>query len=557
MRVFSITIGACAALALFACATGPAEAPRVAGPIAEAARATTAVPSAAARIKADVDILADDGLEGREAGTRGYDAAADYVAARMAAIGLEPGAKDGWFQTVTLRASRPILGAATFTVVGPDGAATAMKNVEDYMIFPSADRSEFTTAAPAAFVGYGVVAPEIGHDDYAGLDVDGKIVVMFSGAPAGLNSEVRAHYSGGGAKSAEAARRGAVGVVTLLSKAGEERFPWDRMTRNPTRASLDWVGPDNEANSDAPGILGSAIVNPAESAVLFAGAPRSFADLREAIDSDDPAPQGFPLPVRIEMAGALEFEDETSANVLGVVPGADPRYADEYVVLTAHLDHIGVNERLVEAGEDGINNGAMDNALGVAVMLEVARQLSKEGAPARSVLVAAVTAEEKGLIGSDYLAHFPPMSRGRYVANINLDMPLMLHSFRDVVAFGGERSSIGPLAADAVAAAGATLSPDPIPEQGIFTRSDHYRFVQQGVPSIFLWPGFANGGEEQFNAFFAEHYHRPSDEPDLPVLYDDVARFADVNAAIAEAIANAAEAPTWNEGDFFGELYGR
>ena len=196
----------------------------------------------------------------------------------------------------------------------------------------------------------------------------------------------------------------------------------------------------------------------------------------------------------------------------------------------------------------------MDNALGVSVMLDAARALMANP-PARSILVAAVTAEEKGLIGADYLAEYPVVPGDAIIANINLDMPLMLHSFRDVVAFGAEHSSLGAVAEKAVADAGAVLAPDPIPEQGIFTRSDHYRFVQRGIPSLFLWPGFANGGEEMFTEFFSTHYHQPSDEPTLPVRYDDVARFTDANIAIARAVANDPVRPTWNDGNIFGRLF--
>ena len=223
-------------------------------------------------------------------------------------------------------------------------------------------------------------------------------------------------------------------------------------------------------------------------------------------------------------------------------------------LLTAHLDHTGVNENLVAEGKDGIHNGALDNAMGVAVMLEAARELAANP-PARSVIVLAVTAEEKGLLGADYYAHFPTVPIESIVANVNLDMPLLLYPFTDVVAFGAERSSLGPIVEAATAAAGVTLSPDPVPEQGVFTRSDHYRLVEKGVPAVFMVTGFANGGQESFQEFITTHYHKPSDDVNLPILYDQAARFADVNTEIAQAVANAPARPEWNEGDFFGELF--
>ncbi|MEM8770798.1 MAG: M28 family metallopeptidase [Pseudomonadota bacterium] len=520
------------------------------------AAAVRALPSPAARIKADVDFLADDARMGREAGTDGYLDAADYVAARMADIGLKPaGDNGGWLQDVALRSARPILEAASMTVTAKNGVKTSLTSLQDFRIFPSMSAKEFSVEGQAVFVGYGVHAPKFGHDDYAGVDLEGKVAVFFSGAPDVLGSEERAHFGRTTSKFAAAAERGAVAAILLSSAQSVQRFPWERVASNPRRASLGWVGPNGEPSPRSGLLAGSAFMNAASSEVLFDGAPRSFADVQKEMEAEGAAPAAFPLAVTVAMTGALEFEDTSSPNVIGMLEGSDPALKDEYLVLTAHLDHIGFNQKLIDEGKDGINNGAMDNALGIAVMLEVARLFADNNAPARSILVAAVTAEEKGLIGSDYLAHYPPVEKSAIIANINLDMPLMLHSFTDIVAFGGEHSSLGPLAKEAAALVGAKISPDPIPEQGIFTRSDHYRFVEQGIPSIFLWPGFENGGEEQFTEFFAKHYHRPSDEPSLPVKYDDVARFATVNAAIVEVVGNAPERPAWNEGNIFGELF--
>ena len=318
---------------------------------------------------------------------------------------------------------------------------------------------------------------------------------------------------------------------------------------------MTWVGPDGTADISGPGLKGSAILHPDKVPLLFAGAAQSYADVLAQADAEGEAPSGFDLGVTVSMAGAVSQNDVISPNVAGVISGADPVLKDEYVVLTAHLDHTGINQRLVDEGKDGLNNGAMDNALGIATMLEVASRLMEGAPPARSVIVLAVTAEEKGLLGADYFAHFPTVPKDKIVANVNLDMPIMLHSFSDVVAFGAEHSSLGPIATAAVAAAGLELSPDPFPQLGVFTRSDHYRFVEQGVPAVYLFPGFANGGEDKFNEFMAEHYHKPSDDLSLPILYDDAARFADVNYQIALDIAQSPVRPHWNEGDFFGELF--
>ena len=514
-----------------------------------------ALTDASSRIRADVAYLSDDIMEGREAGERGYDAAADYVAARMAAIGLTPGNEGAWFQEVPLRTAALDSDGAQMTVVNKDGSPVHLKSLDDFKIFPSLEQDVVSVEAPAVFAGYGVYAPTVGHNDYEGLDIDGKIVVRFGGAPAKFNSEERAHYGSSATKAKYIASKGAVGVVTVYTEENEKRFPWENAKRNPVARSTTWIGPDGAADVSGPGIAGFATMNPESSEVLFDGATRSYADVRAEAAEEGAAPKGFDLPVTIAIEGVGAFDEYASANVIGVIEGADPDLKHEALVITAHLDHVGIDENERGQKDDIINNGAMDNALGVAMMLETARRFLEGPAPKRTVVFLAVTAEEKGLLGADYFAHYPTLGDKKIIANVNLDMPLMLHSFTDMVAFGAERSSLGPIVEAAAAEAGVELSPDPLPEQGVFTRSDHYRFVEQGVPAVFLWPGFANGGEKVIGEFLAQHYHKPSDDMTLPVRWDEAARFADINFKIAREIANRAERPTWNEGDFFGGLF--
>ncbi len=539
-------------LALSACGNVDAQ-------IDPAATAAAAIASGeatvAARIEADVVYLADDAREGREAGTSGYESAAQYVAARLATMGLEPAGDDGWFQQVPLRAATPVLEAAAISMTGADGVTTMLAHLDDFRVFPSLDATSFDITAPTVFVGFGVHAPDAGHDDYEGLDLNGKVAVYFQGAPDFFDSEQRAHYGSGSSKSKEAAARGAVGTISLMTTERQTRTPWAQFISNPSRVSMTWVGPDGQADISGPGLKGSATLHPDKAAMLFEGAAGSYAEALAEADAEGVAPKGFDLAATVSIAGGVSFEDVDSPNVAGMIPGADPALKAEYVVLSAHLDHTGINQSLVEEGKDGLNNGAMDNALGVATMLEVASRLMEGAPPSRSVIVLAVTAEEKGLLGADYFAHFPTVAKEAIVANVNLDMPVMLHSFSDVIAFGAEHSSLGPITNAAVAEAGLALAPDPFPHLGVFTRSDHYRFVEQGVPAVYLFPGFANGGEEKFGSFMAEHYHKPSDDLSLPILYEDAARFADVNYHIALDIAQSPVRPHWNEGDFFGDLF--
>jgi len=240
------------------------------------------------------------------------------------------------------------------------------------------------------------------------------------------------------------------------------------------------------------------------------------------------------------------------------------------VVYTAHLDHIG--ELLIEGGKDGgtgeqgdtdlINNGALDNAAGISVMLETARFFTQGAAPRRSILFVAVTAEEKGLVGSGYFAMNPTVPVNAMVSAINLDMPLLLYDFSDVIAFGAEHSSLGEMVRDAAQEFGVELTPDPFPELNIFVRSDHYRFVQQGVPAVYLVTGRKSldgsvDGQAIYEGFLQEYYHKPGDDLNLPIHYGAAAKFTRINAKIGEKVANEPGRPGWKAGDFFGRIYAK
>ncbi len=497
---------------------------------------------------------------GREAGTPGYDEAARYVAARFEQLGLEAAGDAGeWFQTVRLRSVTRDLEAASFVVTDARGQGQSLVHMQDYIIGRSMAAPAFEVSGPAVFVGDGVVAPEIGRNAYADVDVRGKIAVMFTDAPEGLDGEASAYLRSRSHRLDAAAEEGAVGVVFLQSAAASRRWPWARLIANPSRPAMTWVRRDGEGAYDGKAIGATATLSKAGAEKLFKGSNYEFEALRRIADAKDVDALSFPIGKSITLRGASTFEEMVSANVAGIVRGGDPVLSREVVVLTAHLDHEGVADAGAPrvAGEDLINNGAMDNALGVATMLEVATRFARETPPRRSVLFLAVTAEEKGLLGSDYFAHHPSVDRAAIVANVNLDMPLALFDFEDVIAFGGERSTLGEVVEQAAASMGVRVIPDPIPEQSIFTRSDHYSFVEQGVPSVYVFIGFGNGGDAVFSAFMRDHYHRPSDDLSLPIDYDAATRFAALNYQIARLIADSETAPGWREGDFFGERFGR
>ncbi|WP_297515039.1 M20/M25/M40 family metallo-hydrolase [uncultured Caulobacter sp.] len=535
-------------------------------PAAKPAAAAKAAPKAAKKaisdftpspdaIKAHMTFLADDAMEGREAGTRGYDIAANYVAAQYALLGLKPAGDNGTYkQRVPLLAYRPA-GEGAMTLTGADGAPVALKYGEDYLPGAQAQAADLSVEAPLVFVGYGIVDPSRGRDDYAGLDVKGKIVVMLSGAPSSIQTEERAHFSNMNTKRAEAAKRGAVGVISMSSASGEKRRPFAAGIGGMKAWRVTWRNAQDVGAIRAPSAPSLVSISQAGAAKLFAGAPVALDAVMAEAEKPAGAVKGFALPSKVAVTLKTEIEKRESSNVVGMIEGSDPTLKAQTVILSAHLDHIGIREN-AKPGEDRINNGALDNASGVATLLEVARGFKNSKVrPKRSIILLCVTGEEKGLIGSDYFANNPTVAKANIAADVNLDMPVLLYPFTDVIAFGADRSTVGEAVKHAGARVGVALSGDPLPEEGLFTRSDHYRFVEQGIPAVFLMTGFQNGGEKAFTTFLKTNYHHPGDDLSQPIDYQAAAKFALVNYEIARELANTPARPVWNKGDFFGNTF--
>lgn len=506
--------------------------------------------------RAHVAFLSDDLLEGRDTGSRGHEIAARYVASQFEVLGLKPGGDNGtWFQQVPFQKTQRADTPGTLTLTGPQGAKSWAHGANVLIgINPLEPKTDL--AAPLVFVGYGLSAPALGFDDYRGLDVRGKIVVTLRGYPKGLPSEIGAHL--GDVKSEAAAARGAIGVISVDTLLSAKTRSWATRVRYANSPDFSWVGKDGRVHVEAPGIRATASVDDTAAALLFAGAPQTLAQIRAVADREGGRPKGFPLKGRIRITAETVSERVTSPNVVGVLPGSDPKLEPQVVILSAHLDHIGISKpRSGEAPDkDRINNGALDNASGIATMIEVARAAATApNRPRRTLVFLASTAEEKGLLGADYYAHNPTVPLSSIVADVDLDMPLLLYPFTDVVAFGADHSTLGKVVADAARPMGIALSPDPMPEESIFVRSDHYRFVQQGVPAVFLATGYANGGEAAWKRFFANAYHQASDDMNQPIDWTAAARFAEVNYRITRALADADQPPRWYEGDYFGGLF--
>ncbi len=503
-------------------------------------------------MRAHVGFLASDEMKGREAGTAEYDIASRYVAAQFETMNLRPaGAKNSFIQPVPLVTFRAADKGGITLVRG--AVKTQLEFGVDYLPGTNPLSADLTTDAPLVFAGFGVVAPAFKRDDYAGLDVKGKIVVMLAGAPSSLPTEERAHYGNAVSKRQLAAERGAIGIITVDTPTREKVSTFERRARNWRYLGATWAHSDGTPDFPGGTAPGLASLSLAGAAKLFGGLPGGADGVFAASESVRGNPKRMALPMSARVETRTEINRVMSSNVAGLLEGSDPVLKDQVIVLSAHLDHTGI---CPDVKGDKICNGAMDNAMGIASMIEVAHGFKHlKARPKRSILFLAVTAEEKGLVGADYFAQNPTLPNGNLVGNVNLDMPIVTYDFKDVVAFGAERSSIGPAVARAGATLGIALVPDPEPEQGIFTRSDHYRFVQQGVPSVFLVTGPGGDGAVMGKAFQKTHYHQPSDDMNLPFNWGAATRFVALNLAIARDLADAADRPRWNKGDFFGTLY--
>ncbi len=507
------------------------------------------------RVKAHVAFLADDLLEGRDTGSRGHAIAMRYVASEFTGYGLKPLGKDGgWLQPVSLAEARlgDVVPKVTITgkVAGRAGSQSWL-NATDVLVSPSQTDAATDVAAPVVFVGFGLDAPKAGFNDYAGLNVRGKIVVALSGIPKGPPSEIAAHLSR--QKLASAAAHGAIGFVSISTLDWDKRRPWARAVEGAGQPRMTWVGNDGAPHVDAPQIRATATLNAPAAEALFAGAKLPLATILAAADKPGGQPKGFALKTSMRIESSSKQRRVESAEVVALLPGSDPVLKNEYVVVMAHLDHIGI--RPDKAG-DNIYNGALDNAAGVAVMLEAARAFANDKvAPKRSILFVANTAEEKGLLGAEAFANDPPVPIGQIAGVVDLDQPLLLYDFTDVIAFGGDHSTMGPAIARAVAKAGVTLSPDPMPQETIFVRSDHYTFVKRGVPALLLATGFANGGQAAWEHFLSTDYHQPSDDMSQPINWQAGAKYARVNYLIARELADETTRPMWYSGDYFGDAF--
>ena len=499
----------------------------------------------ASRWWAHVEALANDSMEGRNTGSPGHKRAAEYVAAQFKKSGLEPaGANSGYIQPVAFKTRRIVEARSSLALIR-DGKPDALTLGEDANISVRVDPAP-ALEAPLVFVGYGLRIPERNIDDFAGVNLTNAIVVYISSTPKSLPGPLQAHFGSAAERWNMYKAAGAIGTVSIANPKSMD-IPWSRSTLARLQPAMSLA---DATLDDAPGQKLSITMNPAHADKLFAGSGHTFADLLALVDARKPVPS-FALPARLKATAAVERSQVESQNVAAILRGSDPKRRDEFVVVSAHLDHLGIGGAV---NGDTIYNGAMDNASGIAAILEVAASLHESAAkPARSIVFVAVTGEEKGELGSRYFAAHPPVPQASIVANVNTDMFLPLFPLKTLMVLGLDESDLGADVRATAKAVGVTVQADPEPQRNRFVRSDQYSFVKVGIPALAMKVGYEPNSPEAAIAakWTAERYHAPSDDLNQPIDRSAAGKYVEVVRDLAVRIANRTDRPKWNESSFF------
>jgi Zn-dependent M28 family amino/carboxypeptidase len=491
-----------------------------------------------------VQYLAADNMQGRLTGSAEYQKAAEYVAKQFAEAGLRPAGTNGYLQSIDFDVKQLDEANSSLELV-MGGKPQKLKLGDDATLRVAGDPAK-TVHAAAVFVGYGFSVPEMGYDELAGLDLRGKIAVYLTGGPASIPGPLKSHYQSTAERWAALKHAGAIGVATIGNPKTTD-VPWERAAVGRLQVSMDLADPQLH---ESQGMQFSANINPAKADEWFTGTGQTIAQLLAAADANKPLPK-FNLKVIVNARVTVKQSKASAPNVAGILTGSDARLKDEFVVISAHLDHVGTGEPI---NGDGIYNGAMDNASGVASVIEIAKHMKASGTqPKRSILFLAVAGEEKGMLGSRYFVAHPTVPRKQIVADINMDMFLPLFALHYLEVQGLVESSLGHDIRDIATTLGVTIQADKEPERNRFIRSDQYSFVRAGIPALAFKFGWVKDTDEEkvFQEWVRVRYHAPSDDLDQPVDTIAAAQFNRILQMLAERVADAPARPTWSDTSFF------
>jgi len=505
----------------------------------------------AERIRAQVRFLSHDLLEGRGTGQRGGDLAAEYIATQFSLYGLKPAGDNGtYLQKVPMVGVTPTP-ETTFSLVPSNGSARELKPLTDYVAYDETQRPDSTVNTEIVFVGYGVEAPEYKWDDYKGVEVKGKVLLMLVNEPTSddpnfFKGRALTYYGRWMYKYEQAARKGAVGAI-LIHKTDMASYPWE-VVRNSNSGEKSFLKLDGSLKLKVASWIHLDVARE-----LAAAAGMDLDKMMADAGSRDFHPVSLPLKLQAHMVSKVRpFE---SSNVIALLPGSDPKVKTEAVIYTAHYDHLGIRP---DMPGDNIYNGANDNATGCGILLELARAFSGAAQqPRRSIVFASVTAEEQGLLGSEYLGKHPPIPAGKIALDLNYDDVPPLGSPEEVEVSGSERTTFYPTVEALAAEFRLAIRPDAHPEAGHYYRSDHFSLARVGIPAFSLNEGIkykghdAAWGMQKASEYTDKHYHQPSDEYRADMDFTGDAVMARFGFALGWQAASAPKLVGWEKGDEF------
>jgi Zn-dependent M28 family amino/carboxypeptidase len=513
------------------------------------AASLTAADADGKRWWSSVETLANDRMQGRQTGSPEHRKAAEYVASQFEQAGLKPAGVDGYLQPVTFDARKIVEAQSSLDLVR-GGRAERLTLGEDAVIALRTNPAD-TVEAPLVFAGYGLAVPENNFNDFAGLDLKGKIVVTVTGGPDAIPGNLRAHYGYASERGRFLEQAGAIGLVTIPNPKTSD-VPWARSSLARLQESMSLADP---ALVDMKNIRITVTVNAAHADKWLAGSGHTIAELLALADAGKPLPH-FPLTASLRAKVNVDRRRVESQNVVASLAGSDPSLKNEFVVLSAHLDHVGVGEPIKG---DPVYNGAMDDASGVASLLEIARSLHEaKTSLRRSVLFVVVTGEEKGLLGSRYFAAHPTVDASRMIANLNVDMFLPLYPMRLLTVYGLSESDLGADVRKVAASMKVEVQDDPAPQRNVFVRSDQYNFIRHGIPAVMIAFGSRKGSPEEAieKTWLTNRYHAPSDDLGQPVDLAAAAAYNRFMTTLATTVANDAARPRWKSESFFRRFAG-
>lgn len=495
-------------------------------------------------------VLAGDDLKGRKTGSPEFMLSVEYVEDQFKKAGLKPGGSVGYRQMVGFRSAKVDNDQSSFVIKHSDATIQALKVGSDVTLNPNTEGAALAETT-AVFVGHGLVVPELGVDDLKGLDLHGKIAVILGGAPAAVHGPLKAYFRTTSIRWKALKAAGAIGVITIPEPRQQAASPGGPGANTNAPRPVEQLS--DPALDRLAGARLNAILPIATAAPLFSGSGHSIDELLALAKSGAPLPE-FPIAASIRATTFTQIIQTYEApNVIGVLPGSDPKLRAEYLVLTAHLDHLGVGRPV---NGDSIYNGAMDNAAGIASLIETAKALKADPRPSRSIIFIAFTGEEEGELGSQFYAYYPTVPRSKIVAVLNMDMYLPLFPLRFLEVQGLGESTLGNDARAAAQRNDIEVQFDKQPDENRFIRSDQASFVKYGIPALAFKFGWLPDTPEQktFNDWIHDRYHHPSDDLNQPIDPEAAVHFDRVLLTLVRRVSDSPSKPTWYQESFFSTI---